>query len=119
MKGDTGSLIVYQTPEPIRSIKIYSFFENAISDFTVSLSSDGSTYAPLKLTSASFFAGKENYDYYVPVLYTARTSDPDANTFLKIEYGGPAQISRIEIRFSEPTAAANSSAPNEKRPADL
>jgi hypothetical protein len=107
LKGSTGSCIIYKVEEPIVSWKIYSFFPApsvetpaSVSGFDFRVSSDGQNFEPAKFSRHDYFTGKGDYNYYLPVLYTSTEPGADKK-YLKIEYMGEAQISRVEIKYGK------------------
>jgi hypothetical protein len=100
LKGATGSSIIYKVEPPIVSWKVYSFFPQAVSDFNFYESADGKNFEPVKLSRHDYFTGKGDYNYCLPVLYTG-TGIGDDTRYLKIEYTGEAQISRVEIKYGQ------------------
>jgi len=100
LKGMTDSSVIYRVEPPIVSWKIYSFFPQTVSDFNFSVSVDGREFKPLRFSRRDYFAGKGDYNYCLPVLYTG-TEIGDDTQYLKIEYTGEAQISRVEIKYGK------------------
>jgi len=98
LKGTSGDSVIYQVEAPINSWKVYSFFPGDISDFKFYVSKDGKNFEQIEYVREDYFAGKGEYDYHKPVLYKGLGSGEDAK-YLKIEYGGEAQISRVEIKY--------------------
>jgi hypothetical protein len=100
LKGITGSSIIYKVEPPIVSWKVYSFFPVNIADFNFYVSADGQEFKPVKFSRRDYFTGKGNYNYCLPVLYTGIGIGDDTQ-YLKIEYMGEAQISRVEIKYGK------------------
>lgn len=98
LKGHRGSYVIYVMDEPIRSFKVYSFFEETVRHFLISASSNGKTYEPISCETIDYSAGKDSYDYHVPVLYQAWMPLKSDYRYLKIEYTDTAQISRVELK---------------------
>ncbi|MEN6386925.1 MAG: hypothetical protein ABFD79_17225 [Phycisphaerales bacterium] len=97
--GSNGASIVYCLNKPISSFKVFSFSPGRVSDFKFSVSENGKKYKPVKAEVQSFAAGKGYYDYEIPALFTYALS-PSDNKYLKIEFTGKAQISRVEIKYA-------------------
>jgi mannan endo-1,4-beta-mannosidase len=100
LKGVKGSSVIYKVEPPIVSWKVYSFFPQTVSDFNFYESADGHEFKPVKLSRHDYFTGKGDYNYCLPVLYTG-TGIGDDTQYLKIEYTGEAQISRVEIKYGK------------------
>ena len=100
LKGTAGSYIIYKVEPPIVSWKVYSFFPQAVSNFNFYESADGQEFKPVKFSRHDYFTGKGDYNYCLPVLYTS-TEIGDDTRYLKIEYTGEAQISRVEIKYGK------------------
>jgi mannan endo-1,4-beta-mannosidase len=100
LKGVKGSSVIYKVEPPIASWKIYSFFPQTVSDFNFSVSADGREFKPVRFSRQDYFTGKGDYNYCLPVLYTG-TEIGDDTQYLKIEYTGEAQISRVEIKYGK------------------
>lgn len=107
LHGRSGSYIIYKTDEPVRSFKIYAFFENKVSDFKISGSLDGDKFAKLEFDNRSYSIDKGSYGYYTPVLYEGALSAAQNYKYLKIEYTAPAQIGRIEIKYGKHLSVSN------------
>jgi len=100
LKGIKGSSIIYKIESPIVSWKVYSFFPQVVSDFNFYESADGQNFKLIKFARHDYFTGKGDYNYCLPVLYTGTEIGSDAQ-YLKIEYTGEAQISRVEIKYGK------------------
>jgi mannan endo-1,4-beta-mannosidase len=100
LKGMRDSSVIYRVEPPIVSWKIYSFFPQTVSDFNFSVSADGREFKPVRFSRQDYFTGKGDYNYCLPVLYTG-TEIGDDTQYLKIEYTGEAQISRVEIKYGK------------------
>ncbi len=96
MKGDNGASLVYKLPDTIRSCVVYAFLPKELADFRFQVSSDGQTWQTVDAERKDFFSGEGQYGYFKPVRYQADTGQ---GRFIKIEFTGEAQISRIEIAY--------------------
>lgn len=61
---------------------------------------NGQEFESVKFSRHDYFTGKGDYNYCLPVLYTG-TGIGDDTRYLKIEYTGEAQISRVEIKYGQ------------------
>lgn len=102
LKGHKGSAIVYKTDKPIKTFKIFAFFEKNVSDFNISGSNDGRTFTALQAESHRYVADEDSYGYHVPVLIEGFVPAHESFRFLKIEYTTIAQLSRVEIKYDGP-----------------
>lgn len=101
--GTGGSEIIYYVQEPIISFKVFSFFEGKAGTFKFWVSEDGKKYTSIKYDSQSYPAGKGLYDYQLPVMFTSAFGNSKYK-YLKIEFTGKAQISRVGIKYgAEPS----------------
>jgi hypothetical protein len=91
--------VIYKVEPPITSWKVFSFFPEKITDFKFYVSADGKNFKQIKkFDRHNYFTGKGLYGYHIPVLYEGAGLGDDAQ-YLKIEYTGEAQISRVEIKY--------------------
>jgi hypothetical protein len=97
LKGNKGSYIIYKVDAPINIWKVYSFFEDEISDFRFYVSDDGKYFKRIEFIRSDYFAGSGNYGYCKPVVYQG-FGLTDKTKFLKVEYTSQAQVSRVEIK---------------------
>lgn len=96
LAGGTGSSIVYQRPSAIRACRLYAFFAGNVTDFRFMVSADGKDYQPIASTKQVYVQRDGDYGYWKPALFECKPAAGSAK-FLKIEFGGEAQIGRIEI----------------------
>ncbi len=96
--GNGRATIVYETPKPLRRCEISAFFPMAVADLQLSVSSDGLHYRRVPVERTDYFGGEGEYGYFKPVLFTAAL-DTIESRFLKIEFTGLTQISRVEITY--------------------
>jgi hypothetical protein len=98
VKGDRQAMIAYETPEPMKTCKVYAFFPQVVEPFGIGRSSDGRAYEAVRVQRRDYFSGEGEYGYFKPVLFEAKLDAPDCR-FLTIQFKGEAQISRIEITY--------------------
>ncbi len=96
LAGETGSSIVYQRPSAIRACRLYAFFAGDVTDFRFLVSADGKDYQAVPGAKQVYLQGSGDYGYWKPTLFECKPAEASAK-FLKIEFGGDAQIGRIEI----------------------
>lgn len=99
LAGTNGNSIVYSVDAPIVSFNVYSFFPDKVNDFKFFVSENGKNFKPVKYESRNFNMGKGYYNYSTPVLYTGAMK-PENYKYLKIEFAGKAEISRVEIKYN-------------------
>jgi hypothetical protein len=97
--GKAGSALSYWLPGEIPGFKVFAFFPGEVADFKFSVSPDGQTFTEVPAKKQAYFKGAGDYGYWKPVLYEV-SSAPAGSRFLKIEFTGEAQISRVEIQHS-------------------
>jgi hypothetical protein len=98
LKGNAGASIVYRTEGGLRSAKVLTLMEGADAAFEFYVSSDGKNFSKLTPRVTRFQTEGNLYGYKLPVMYEL-TGVPEINSFLKIVFGGDAQISRVELRY--------------------
>ena len=98
MKGAAGAALVYRLPAAIRTCTVYTFFAEEPADLRFQVSADGQTWQTAEARRKDFYSGEGQYGYWKPVRYEAK---PQAlqSRFIRIEFTGEAQISRIEITY--------------------
>jgi mannan endo-1,4-beta-mannosidase len=97
VRGASGAVLVYRTPGAMAGWKIDAFFPDAISDFTISESTDGLTFSGRTPGKTEMFRGRREYGYWKPVRYASTALS--GSRWLKIEFTGEAQLGRVEIRY--------------------
>jgi hypothetical protein len=96
--GQAGSSMVYALPAAIRSCKVYAFFPGEATDLQFSTSIDGNAFDAVSSTKQVHAGGAGDYAYWRPVTFVC-SPKPGSARHIRIEFGGQAQISRIEIRY--------------------
>ncbi len=100
LAGGAGAHMVYYTPGPLEALKLYLFAKAADKSIAVSVSADGSEYAPLPLESKDFFFGPADYEYLRPLLFKG-TSIPAGIHYVKIAFLQDAQLGRAELVYGK------------------
>lgn len=100
VKGDKGAFLVYKTPGPVTRCKVYVFFPEAVTSLDFHVSPDGQSYTPVPAKRHDYFSGEGEYGYFKPVAYEV-TLDSSNARYVKIDFGGPVQVARIEIAYGE------------------
>jgi mannan endo-1,4-beta-mannosidase len=95
--GKTGSWLTYQIPTPMSAARVFTFFPKQIADLQFSVSTDGQTFKPATSKRTDFPFKSGDYGYWRRAVYEVSTNDVRVR-FLKIEFTGEAQVSRVEIR---------------------
>jgi len=95
--GSAGSFLVYHVTSDIIATKIYTFFPQALADLKFSLSENGEAFHPVMAARKDFPFAKNDYKYWRRAVYEL-DSVTAGSRFLKIEFTGEAQISRVEIQ---------------------
>lgn len=98
LKASQDASVVYRVSGNISDFKLFAFFESMIYEPLISASSDGRTFTDVDIHSYGYFGGEGSYGYFKPVEYRGRVLDNNVQ-YLKIQFTGPVQISRIEIVY--------------------
>ncbi len=97
VSGHAGSALVYRVASNISEAKAFVFFPKALADLKFSLSTDGETFRPAAVRRKDFPMATGDYGYWRRALYELDSADA-GDRFVKIEFAGEAQISRVEIQ---------------------
>ena len=100
--GKPGSELTYRVPGEVKEFKVFAFFPREVADLKFSVSADGRAFKEVPAKKQGYFKGAGDYGYWKPVLYEVLAA-PGGSRFLKIEFTGEAQVSRVEIRHAAPT----------------
>ena len=103
VKGERGAVIAYNTPEPIKTCRVYAFFPQKGVPLAIGIgqSSDGQIYEGVRAESHRYFSGEGEYGYFWPVLFETKLDAADKRHIV-IRFLGEAQISRVEITYGGP-----------------
>jgi len=96
VRGTRQASLVYKTPLPMQTCRVYAFFPEEVTPIRFYQSSDGRAYQEVRAQRRDYFGGEGAYGYFKPVLFEAKPDSVDSR-FIKIELGGQTQISRVEI----------------------
>jgi hypothetical protein len=96
--GRAGDSVVYRLAGPISACKVYAFFPGDVTDLRFSVSADGEKYMSVPSGRKLFFQGTGDYGYWKPVTFECKSAAPDAR-YLRIEFGGEAQVGRVEVTY--------------------
>lgn len=100
LAGEQGSTIVYRLPGTLRSCTIEAFLPQAGTDVRFAVSADDQAYVDLEPTRQAYFVGAGDYGYWTPVRYQV-TSAVGRARYLRLEFGGRAEVARIEIQSDD------------------
>jgi mannan endo-1,4-beta-mannosidase len=95
-----GAQLVYYTPGAVQSVKLYVFAKTMQDNIKVSVSTNGTDYAPLPIDAKSFYSGPADYDYWRPILYKSDAVPADAH-FIKIAFLQESQLGRAELMYGK------------------
>lgn len=98
LAGKEGAHLVYYTPGPMQTVKLYLFAKEIENSITVSVSKDGREYAPTLFTAKDFYFGPADYDYLRPILFSIDRL-PENSHYVKIAFAQEAQLGRVEITY--------------------
>jgi mannan endo-1,4-beta-mannosidase len=97
LAGEKGASVAYFTAADIHSAKIFAFTLAKEPNLRLSISRDGRTYEPIVADSKRTITyGVSAYDFWMADLYSVTLPGP-GYMYLRIEYLGDAQLSRVEI----------------------
>jgi len=95
--GTPGSTLVYRLASPLLIAKVFVFFPKELADLKFSGSADGQSFQPAAAQRQDFPYGAGDYGYWRRAIYDVKPGGK-RDRFLKIEFTGEAQISRVEIQ---------------------
>jgi mannan endo-1,4-beta-mannosidase len=95
--GKAGGVLVYHLPSPITAAKVFVFFPKEIADLKFSVSTDGENFQPTAAARNDLPFNVGDYGYWRRAIYDLKPI-AKKDRFLKIEFTGAAQISRVEIQ---------------------
>lgn len=95
--GVTGSTLVYRLQAPLRGAKLFVFFPKELADLKFSVAEDGQDYQAATVLRRDFPFGAGDYGYWRRAIYEVKPGNARSR-YLKIEFTGEAQISRVEIQ---------------------
>ena len=100
MLADEAAEITYLTPGVLKGSKIYAFAEDNASTIELLVSEDNVNYKKIDAKRESLFAGKGDYGYWVPSVYTIDVPVAQNARYLKIVFLKKTQISRVENYYN-------------------
>jgi mannan endo-1,4-beta-mannosidase len=95
--GRAGSALVYRMASPITAARVFVFFPKEIADVKFSVSADGLAFQPAATQRNELPFNLGDYGYWRRAIYEVKPASKK-DEFLKIEFTGAAQISRVEIQ---------------------
>lgn len=98
LAGQPDGSILYCVPEPIKGFRIHCFTQSSEPPLYLSVSADGYNFQQISGEMDSFFRGKQDYDYWKPVLIYSEEQQTDSR-YLKLNFFEDAQVGRIEIFY--------------------
>jgi mannan endo-1,4-beta-mannosidase len=100
--GTRGSALAYRLESPLLAAKVSVCFPKELADLKFSVSADGQSFRPAVGQRQDFPYGAGDYGYWRRAIYAVQPGDQKVR-FLKIEFTGEAQISRVEIQHEAAT----------------
>jgi mannan endo-1,4-beta-mannosidase len=94
--GVAGSALVYRLPGDMQGFQVFVFYPKEMTDLKFSGSSDGRDFTPLPARKQAYYSRAGDYGYWKPVRFEAASVLPGTR-FLRLDFTGEAQISRVEI----------------------
>ena len=98
VKAAGKASIVYKTGASIDVCRVYAFLSKDSTLVTFHHSSDGREFTECSAQRHDYFSGEGEYGYFKPVLFEAPLDAADSR-FVKIEFAGEVQVSRVEIAY--------------------
>ena len=98
LDGNKGEWVMYRVEGTIQACTLYAFTAGDDSGLIFSVSKDGRHFEKVAVKERDFSSGEGEYGYLRPIRYRT-TAIPGAAQYLKIEFGGQASLSRIEIQY--------------------
>lgn len=97
LTGKDGSYLIYKSPMNISEIKV-EFFLSDDGDIKIEAGNNLDNLEELSIDKQIFKFGKNDYNFFDAVRYTA-TNIPENSKFVKIIINEGVQISRVEIKY--------------------
>ena len=98
LAGERGAELTYKVPGRLKSFALYAFEKDADDVLQILGSADGKSWRKLEAKAESYAVGESTYDYWRPKIYRVAGESPVR--FLKIRFGGTAQLARAEIAYT-------------------
>jgi len=97
LSGDSKSAVIYRAPGGIQAVRVFLFSPTDQPAIRISFSKDAQTFEPVEPAMARTVTyGEDAYGFWKAMRYSAAPGTPPCD-FVKIEFQGEAQISRVEI----------------------
>jgi hypothetical protein len=98
-KGDAGDQLTYKTDSPARSVRIWAWKADDKVCLRIAAAADGEDYTPIDvLPQTTVYTSNRGDRKATQVQLLAEL--PERTRFVQIEWLGPAQVDRVEIRHS-------------------
>lgn len=94
-EAESPAEIIYSVPGKFESFKLFSFSELNESSFDFYISKDNVNYKSVVAERSTNFAGKGDYGYWIPSVYSINLGSEDSS-YLKIVFKSKSQIARAE-----------------------
>ncbi len=95
--GQAGSALVYRVASRLSGTRVFVFFPKEIADLKFGVSADGATFRPTAAQHHDLPFNPGDYGYWRRAIYEVKPLGKQ-DRFMKIEFTGEAQISRVEIQ---------------------
>ncbi len=99
LDGASGEYVIYEVPRSIDSIMVEAFFTKGQCGMSFYASDSLTTMKPIPAKLETFPPYSNFYGFYTPAMYTC-SEFPAHSRFLKIEFNGGSELSRVEIIYS-------------------
>lgn len=101
MLGEEASEITYLVPGVLTSCKVFAFAENNTATVEFFASEDNINYKKIDAKRESLFAGKGDYGYWVPSVYSVSAAPEMKAKYIKMVLLKKTQISRVENYYTD------------------
>lgn len=99
--GEQFAKITYLVPGNLKSSKVFAFSEDNEATLEFYVSENNIDYKKVDAKRESLFAGKGDYGYWVPAVYTIDAAPGSKAQYVKIVFAKKSQISRVENYYTE------------------
>lgn len=101
MLGEEGAEMTYLVPGLFKSCKVYGFSEENAATLEFYASEDNVNFKKVDAKRNSLFAGKGDYGYWVPSVYSFEADSELKAKYVKIVFVKKSQVSRVENYYKD------------------
>ena len=100
LKGTSGDWLVYKLPVPLKTATVLALADNGKKPLRFSYSTDNKTFKDIDAVAVQYPNGINLYGYKLPLKYQIIAAHLNV-FYLKIEFSGDMQISRVDLRLDK------------------